>query len=195
MVKTTIYLPDELHQGIKQAAKERGTSEAELIRTAVRHELLGAPVEQQERAKRRARACSRRLASSTAPPTPWLSRRAPHRVAQPIVLDASVAIAALAADEAHHDAAVDALASASDDEFVLAATTCTSASRFRSPSLPGRKLIFARVRCPSQDMNQSGRTVRVGFLMRFFACLLRICDGHTAPRPGTALGQAGCMPS
>ena len=55
MVKTTIYLPDELHQGIKQAAKERGTSEAELIRTAVRHELLGAPAGQQERARRRAR--------------------------------------------------------------------------------------------------------------------------------------------
>ena len=55
MVKTTIYLPDELRQGIKQAAKERGTSEAELIRTAVRHELLGAPADQQERARRRGR--------------------------------------------------------------------------------------------------------------------------------------------
>jgi metal-responsive CopG/Arc/MetJ family transcriptional regulator len=55
MVKTTIYLPDELHQGVKQAAKERGTSEAELIRTAVRHELLGAPADQQGRAQRRAR--------------------------------------------------------------------------------------------------------------------------------------------
>jgi hypothetical protein len=55
VVKTTIYLPDELHQGIKHAAKERGTSEAELIRTAVRHELLGAPADQQERAQRRGR--------------------------------------------------------------------------------------------------------------------------------------------
>jgi hypothetical protein len=55
VVKTTIYLPDELHQGIKQAAKERGTSEAELIRTAVRHELLGAPAGQEENAQRRAR--------------------------------------------------------------------------------------------------------------------------------------------
>ena len=55
VVKTTIYLPDELHQGIKQAAKERGTSEAELIRTAVRHELLGAPAGQEERIQRRAR--------------------------------------------------------------------------------------------------------------------------------------------
>ncbi len=55
VVKTTIYLPNELHQGIKRAAKERGTSEAELIRTAVRHELLGAPAGQEERAQRRAR--------------------------------------------------------------------------------------------------------------------------------------------
>lgn len=44
-------------------------------------------------------------------------------MARLIVLDASVAIAALSADDAHHDAAVNALASASDDELVLAATT------------------------------------------------------------------------
>jgi metal-responsive CopG/Arc/MetJ family transcriptional regulator len=55
VVKTTIYLPDDLHQDLKQAAKERGTSEAELIRTAVRHELLGAPPGQSERAQRRAK--------------------------------------------------------------------------------------------------------------------------------------------
>lgn len=55
MVKTTVYLPDELHQELKLAAKDRGTSEAELIRTAVRHELLGAPAGQAERAARRAR--------------------------------------------------------------------------------------------------------------------------------------------
>jgi len=55
VVKTTIYLPDDLHRELKQAAKERGTSEAELIRTAVRHELLGAPPGQAERARRRAR--------------------------------------------------------------------------------------------------------------------------------------------
>ena len=46
-------------------------------------------------------------------------------MARLIVLDASVAIAALSADDAHHDAAVDALAGASDDELVLAATTRT----------------------------------------------------------------------
>ena len=55
VVKTTIYIPDELHQELKLAAKERGTSKAELIRTAVRHELLGAPAGQAERAARRAR--------------------------------------------------------------------------------------------------------------------------------------------
>ncbi len=44
-------------------------------------------------------------------------------MARLIVLDASVAIAALSADDTHHDAAVDALAGASDDELVLAATT------------------------------------------------------------------------
>jgi metal-responsive CopG/Arc/MetJ family transcriptional regulator len=55
VVKRTIYLPDELHRRVKRAAKERGTSEAELIRTAVRIELFGAPDDQQERACRRAR--------------------------------------------------------------------------------------------------------------------------------------------
>jgi predicted nucleic acid-binding protein len=44
-------------------------------------------------------------------------------VARLIVLDASVAIAALAADDAHHDAAVAAVADARDDDLVLAATT------------------------------------------------------------------------
>jgi predicted nucleic acid-binding protein len=44
-------------------------------------------------------------------------------VARLIVLDASVAIAALSTDDAHHDVAVAALAGAGDDELVLAATT------------------------------------------------------------------------
>jgi metal-responsive CopG/Arc/MetJ family transcriptional regulator len=55
VVKTTIYLPEQLHHELKRAAKERGTSEAELVRVAVRNELLGAPSGQAERAKRRAR--------------------------------------------------------------------------------------------------------------------------------------------
>ncbi len=70
MVKTTIYLPEQMHREIKQAAKERGTSEAELIRTAVRHELLGAPADQRERASRRGRllAAMGKLDSSAYPP-------------------------------------------------------------------------------------------------------------------------------
>jgi predicted nucleic acid-binding protein len=44
-------------------------------------------------------------------------------VARLIVLDASVAIAALAVDDAHHAAASAALARATDDELVIAATT------------------------------------------------------------------------
>lgn len=55
MVKRTVYLPDDLHRELKHAAKERGTSEAELIRTAIRRELLGAPAGHAERARRRAR--------------------------------------------------------------------------------------------------------------------------------------------
>lgn len=44
-------------------------------------------------------------------------------MARLIVLDASVGIAALSASDAHHRAAGSALASATDDELVLAATT------------------------------------------------------------------------
>lgn len=54
-MKTTVYLPDDLRRELKQAAAERGISEAEVIRTAVRHELLGAPPGQAQRAQRRAR--------------------------------------------------------------------------------------------------------------------------------------------
>jgi predicted nucleic acid-binding protein len=44
-------------------------------------------------------------------------------VARLIVLDASVAIAALASDDDHHGSASSALAGAHDDELVVAATT------------------------------------------------------------------------
>lgn len=44
-------------------------------------------------------------------------------MAKLIVLDASVAIAALASDDAHHGSASSALAGAGADELVLAATT------------------------------------------------------------------------
>jgi Arc/MetJ-type ribon-helix-helix transcriptional regulator len=55
MVKTTVYLPEDLRRGLKKAAKERGTSEAEFIRAAVRHELLGMPADQAATARRRGR--------------------------------------------------------------------------------------------------------------------------------------------
>ncbi|MGI8945201.1 MAG: type II toxin-antitoxin system VapC family toxin [Thermoleophilaceae bacterium] len=44
-------------------------------------------------------------------------------MARLILLDASVAIAALAGDDAHHDAATAALAGATSDELAIAATT------------------------------------------------------------------------
>jgi predicted nucleic acid-binding protein len=62
-------------------------------------------------------------------------------VARLIVLDASVAIAALSADDAHHDAAVAALAGASDDELVLAATT--RAEILVGPARAGGKALAA----------------------------------------------------
>lgn len=62
-------------------------------------------------------------------------------MARLIVVDASVAIAALAADDAHHDAAVAALAEASDDELVLAATT--RAEILVGPARAGSKALAA----------------------------------------------------
>lgn len=62
-------------------------------------------------------------------------------MARLIILDASVAIAALSADDAHHDAAVDALAGASDDELVLAATT--RAEILVGPARAGGKALAA----------------------------------------------------
>jgi hypothetical protein len=54
-VKITIHLPDDLHQGPEAGGEGARRSDPELIRTAVRHELLGAPPGQAERAQRRAR--------------------------------------------------------------------------------------------------------------------------------------------
>lgn len=62
-------------------------------------------------------------------------------MARLIVLDASLAIAALSADDAHHDAAVAALAGASDDELVLAATT--RAEILVGPARAGGKVLTA----------------------------------------------------
>ena len=76
-------------------------------------------------------------------------------MARLIVLDASVAIAALAADDAHHDAAVAALVGASDDELVLAATTRTEI--LVGPARVGGKLLTA-----AGDFVDGCETVPVG---------------------------------
>jgi predicted nucleic acid-binding protein len=75
-------------------------------------------------------------------------------VARLIVLDASVAIAALAADDAHHGAAVDALAGASEDELVLAATT-------RAEILVGPARVGGKVLSAARDFADGCETVPV----------------------------------
>jgi predicted nucleic acid-binding protein len=75
-------------------------------------------------------------------------------VARLIVLDASVAIAALAADDAHHDAAVDALAGAGDDELVLAATT-------RAEILVGPARVGGKALAAARDFADGCETVPV----------------------------------
>jgi predicted nucleic acid-binding protein len=76
-------------------------------------------------------------------------------VARLIVLDASFAIAALAADDAHHDAAVAALADAGDDELVLAATT-------RAEILVGPARVGGRMLAAARDFADGCETVPVG---------------------------------
>jgi predicted nucleic acid-binding protein len=75
-------------------------------------------------------------------------------VARLIVLDASVAIAALSANDAHHDAAADALAGASDDELVLAATT-------RAEILVGPARVGGKVLAAARDFADGCETVPV----------------------------------
>jgi predicted nucleic acid-binding protein len=75
-------------------------------------------------------------------------------VARLIVLDASVAIAALSADDAHHDAAVDALAGAGDDELVLAATT-------RAEILVGPARVGGKTLAAARDFADGCETVPV----------------------------------
>ena len=75
-------------------------------------------------------------------------------MAQLIVLDASVAIAALSADDTHHDAAVEALAGASDDELVLAATT-------RAEILVGPARVGGKVLSAARDFADGCETVPV----------------------------------
>ena len=75
-------------------------------------------------------------------------------MARLIVLDASVAIAALSADDTHHDAAVNALAGASDDELVLAATT-------RAEILVGPARVGGKVLTASRDFADGCETIPV----------------------------------
>ncbi len=75
-------------------------------------------------------------------------------MARLIVLDASVAIAALSADDAHHDAAVDALAGASDDELVLAATT-------RAEILVGPARVGGKALAAARDFADGCETIPV----------------------------------
>jgi predicted nucleic acid-binding protein len=75
-------------------------------------------------------------------------------VARLIVLDASVAIAALSADDAHHDAAVHELAGATDDELVLAATT-------RAEILVGPARVGGKTLAVARDFADGCETVPV----------------------------------
>jgi len=75
-------------------------------------------------------------------------------VARLIVLDASVAIAALAVDDAHHAAAAGSLASASEDELVLAATT-------RAEILVGPARLGGKVLAAARDFANGCETVPV----------------------------------
>jgi predicted nucleic acid-binding protein len=76
-------------------------------------------------------------------------------VARLILLDASFAIAALSAEDAHHDAAMVALAGASDDELVLAATT-------RAEILVGPAHAGGRALAAARDFADGCETVPVG---------------------------------
>ncbi|HWF32374.1 MAG TPA: PIN domain-containing protein [Solirubrobacteraceae bacterium] len=76
-------------------------------------------------------------------------------MARLIVLDASFAIAALAADDVHHAAAVEALAGTSGDELVLAATT--RAEILVGPARAGGKALAA-----ARDFADGCETVPVG---------------------------------
>jgi predicted nucleic acid-binding protein len=75
-------------------------------------------------------------------------------VARLIVLDASVVIAALVADDVHHHAAVDALAGAGDDELVLAATT-------RAELLVGPVRVGGKAMAAARDFVNACETVPV----------------------------------
>lgn len=87
-------------------------------------------------------------------------------MARLIVLDASVAIAALAADDAHHDAAARALAGASEDELVLAATT-------RAEILVGPARVGGKAMQDAGDFVDGCETVPVGVTIADDAAMLK----------------------
>jgi predicted nucleic acid-binding protein len=89
-------------------------------------------------------------------------------VARLIVLDASVAIAALSADDAHHDAAMNALAGASDDDLVLAATT-------RAEILVGPARVGGETLAAARDFADGCETVPVSAAIADDAAALK---GH-----------------
>jgi predicted nucleic acid-binding protein len=98
-------------------------------------------------------------------------------VARLIVLDASLAIAALSADDAHHDAAVNALAGANEDELVLAATT--RAEILVGPARAGGKALTAArdfadgCECPSAPRSLT-MPRRSRCITARSACLMRL---------------------
>ena len=75
-------------------------------------------------------------------------------MARLIVLDASVAIAALSVDDAHHDAAIGALADASEDDFLLAATT-------RAEILVGPAYVGGKTLAAARDFADGCETIPV----------------------------------
>jgi predicted nucleic acid-binding protein len=87
-------------------------------------------------------------------------------VARLIVLDASVAIAALAVHDAHHDATTAALASASDDELVLAATT-------RAEVLVGPARVGGKALAAARDFVDGCETVPVSTVIADDAAVLK----------------------
>jgi predicted nucleic acid-binding protein len=98
-------------------------------------------------------------------------------VARLIVLDASVAIAALSADDAHHDAAVNALAGASDDDLVLAATT-------RAEILVGPARVGGKTLAAARDFADGCETVPVSAAIADDAAAMK------AHHPGLSLPDA-----
>jgi predicted nucleic acid-binding protein len=104
-------------------------------------------------------------------------------VARLIVLDASVAIAALSADDAHHDAAVDALTGASEDELVLAATT-------RAEILVGPARVGGKALTAGRDFADGCETVPISAAIADDAAALKARHRGLSLPDAIALGLA-----